>query len=133
VSLNVVVLTGRLGKDPEMKYTPSGVAVTNASIAIDFGFGEDKKTSWVRLTAWKKTAETMAKYCRKGTLIGIQGYLQSKTWNDKNGEKREQMEVIVNSMQLLEPKPRSENEQSQAAKPKDAPAEQEISDDDIPF
>ena len=135
MSLNSVVLTGRPGKDPELKYTKDGTPVTNVSLAVDYGYGDKKQTWWIKLTAWKKTAETLAKYVHKGTLIGVIGYLEQKTWEDQSGQKRESVQVVVQQLQLLEPKPKDHPENEQPA-PAPKPSEAGYVDtesDDIPF
>src|ERR1017187_3347680 len=104
MSLNSVVLTGRTGKDPESKFTPAGKQVVNLSLAVDYGYGDKKKTSWIDLVAWEKTAETFQKFVHKGSLIGIQGYLQQRSWQTDTGDKRSKVEVVVLALQLLEPK-----------------------------
>jgi single-strand DNA-binding protein len=132
MSLNSVALTGRAGKDVELKYTPSGVPVANVSMAVDYGSGENKKTSWIDVVFFKKTAEIAGQYIKKGTLFGVSGYLSARTWEDQSGQKRKTTEVVGANITLLEPKREGD---TPAAKPQTQrrEPEPEISDEDIPF
>lgn len=130
MSLNSVALTGRAGKDAELKYTPNGVPVANVSMAVDYGSGDSKKTSWIDLVFFKKSAEIADQYIKKGTLFGVSGYLQARTWEDKSGQKRKTTEVVGVNIALLEPRREGT---APAAKPQPQGQGQEISDDDIPF
>ena len=81
MSLNTVAISGRLGRDPELKSTNNGNSVANFSVAVDQGFGDQKTTSWVRCVAWQKTAEFVTKFFQKGDMIILSGRLQGRTWN----------------------------------------------------
>lgn len=107
-SMNVVVLVGRLTKDPEIRYTGSQTAVCNFSIAIDDGFGQQKKTHYFDVIAWQKTAETVHKYVQKGHLIGIEGRLTQEVWEDRQtGQKRSAVKVTANTIRLMQPRSNS--------------------------
>lgn len=95
MSLNVVVLQGRLGQDPETRYTSGGKTVTNIGLAVDQGFGEEKTVSWINVTAWQKTAEFVTKYFKKGDAILVQGRLQARTYTDKNEQQKTVLEVVA--------------------------------------
>jgi single-strand DNA-binding protein len=116
---------GRLGRDPEVRNTGSGKSVTNFAIAVDYGFGERKQTSWIPIVAWEKTAELAAQYLVKGSQVAVEGRLQQRTWEDKNGNKQSVLEVVANRLDFLT---KAEKRQPQAEPEYEAPA-----DEDIPF
>lgn len=118
--MNSVNIIGRLGRDPETRYTQGGSAVTNFSIAVDETYKETKTTHWFKIVAWAKTAELVQQYLTKGSLVGITGRLQTRQWEDKQGGKRESVEIVADRVQFLTPK--SENERSQNGQSAD-PAE----------
>ena len=97
---NIVVLTGRLTADPELKTTQSGLSVTSFSIAVDrrFGSGEERQTDFINIVAWRQQAEFVAKYFKKGNLIGIEGSIQTRKYTDKNGNNRTAFEVVANNI-----------------------------------
>lgn len=107
---NLCIFTGRLGADPEVSYTPSGVAVANFTIAVgsswkDRDTGERKEsTQWVRCTAWRKTAELIGEYLHKGSRTLITGKWQTRSWDDKDGKKQYMTECVVDQVQFLDPK-----------------------------
>ena len=112
-SVNKVMLVGRLGKDPEMRFTPSGRAVTNFTMAtdevwIDQNNERQERTEWHRIVTWGKLAENCAKLLSKGRLVYVEGRIQSRSWDDKDGNKRYTTEIIANGMQILSPKDSSE-------------------------
>jgi single-strand DNA-binding protein len=100
MSINISVLTGRLTADVELKTTPSGVSVCSFSLAVDRKYqpqGEERATDFIDCVAWRKTAEFISKYFNKGSMIGIEGEIQTRTYTDKEGKKRKVTEVIVNN------------------------------------
>lgn len=102
---NLVVLTGRLTQDAELKTTPNGVSVASFSIAVDRrGKGEDKQTDFINIVAWRQTAEFITKYFKKGSMIGIEGSIQTRRYQDKDGNNRTAFEVIANNVQFVESK-----------------------------
>jgi single-strand DNA-binding protein len=107
MSVNKVILVGRLGKDPETRYTGSGQAVCNFSMATDETFKDrtgnrQKRTEWHRIVLWGKLAEIAQQYLKKGQLVYIEGRIQSRQWEDKNtSQKRTSFEIIANSMKML--------------------------------
>ena len=108
-SVNKVILIGRLGKDPEMRFTPSGKAVTNFSMATseswkDASGERQEKTEWHRVQMWGPLAEIAAKYLSKGKLVYVEGRLQTREWEDQSGGKRYTTEIIANQMQILSDK-----------------------------
>lgn len=104
--INIVVLKGRIGRDPETTYTPGGVAICKFSMAVPDRFHpKDKtKTIWPRIIAWQKLAEVIQQYCKKGQEIAIQGRLTSSTY-EKNGVKITSWEVVAETMEFCGPPP----------------------------
>jgi len=108
--INKVILIGRLGRDPEVRYTPDGTAVATFSIATsdewsDKSSGEKKeRTEWHRIVAWRKLAEICGEYLSKGRQVYIEGKLQTREWQDKDGNKRTTTEVVASDMQMLGPR-----------------------------
>lgn len=94
--MNKVLLVGRLGRDPELKATPSGSQVCNFSIAVK----DQDSTVWVDCVAWNKAAEALCKFVHKGEQVGIEGRLQVRTW-EKDGQKRSKTEVVVDRLEFL--------------------------------
>ena len=100
--MNKVNLIGRVGSDIELRYTPAGKAVTDVNLAVDDGFGENKKTAWIGVTIWGVTAEVAAKYVRKGDKLGISGRLSQEEWTDKTtGKTQRKTKVTCDEMDLL--------------------------------
>ena len=100
--MNNVNIIGRVGADPEIKYTPSGKAVTEINLAVDDGYGENKKTVWIGVTIWGATAECTLKYVRKGDRLGITGRLSQDEWEDKQtGKTQRKTKVTCQDMHLL--------------------------------
>lgn len=93
--MNVCTFIGRLGRDPDMRYTPNGKAVVAFSLGVNRD-GKKDETDWINFVAWEKTADLIAKYCHKGDLIGVTGSLQQRNFEDKDGNKRTVHEVKVN-------------------------------------
>lgn len=106
-SVNKVILLGNLGKDPELKYTPSGMAVARFAIATNDRFKDKEgnwqdKTEWHNLVAFQRTAEIVGEYLKKGRTVYIEGKLQTSSWDDKeSGQKKYRTEVIVNDLVLI--------------------------------
>ena len=103
---NLVVLTGRLTADPELKTTPNGVSVTSFTLAVNRNYkaGEEQETDFINIVAWRGTAEFISKYFNKGSLIGIEGQIQTRKYQDKNGNNRTAFEVVVNNAHFVESK-----------------------------
>lgn len=103
--LNSVVLIGRLTKDPELRYTPSGKAVANMRLAVDRGTinqqGE-RETDFIDVVVWEKQAETVANYLQKGRLVAVQGRLQIRQYTTQEGQKRERAEVVATTVRFLD-------------------------------
>ena len=103
---NFVILTGRLTSDVELKTTPSGVSVCSFTIAVERRFkqGEERQADFVNIVAWRQTAEFVSKYFSKGSMIGIEGAIQTRKYQDKEGNKRTAFEVVANNAQFVESK-----------------------------
>jgi len=146
--VNKVILVGNLGKDPETRYMPSGGAVTNITVATsetwkDKNTGEPKEqTEWHRVSFFNRLAEVAGEYLKKGSKVYIEGSLQTRKWQDKNGQDRYTTEIKASTMQMLDsrgggsaefapaaPKGTSDNFSSAPAQP----AATDDFDDDIPF
>lgn len=105
--VNKVILVGNLGRDPEMKYTASGAAIANITIATSDSWNDKQtgekveKTEWHRVVAFQRLAEIMGEYLKKGSQVYIEGRLQTRKWQDQNGQDRYTTEVVANDMQML--------------------------------
>lgn len=136
---NLVVLTGRLTADPELKTTPNGISVTSFSIAVNrnYASGEERQTDFINIVAWRRTAEFITKYFKKGSLIGIEGSIQTRRYQDKNGNNRTAFEVVANNVQFVESKrdsaPATESASFSNAGVDDFADLGDASDDDLPF
>lgn len=146
MSVNKVILLGRLGQDPELKYTPGGSPVCNFSLATteswtDKSGQKQEKTEWHRIVVWGKLAELCNQYLAKGRQAFLEGRLQTRSWDDKDGNKRYTTEILASTVQFIGGATASNNQTvdnsySQAAAP--AQEYQIASDasfaaDDIPF
>jgi single-strand DNA-binding protein len=149
-SLNKVMLIGRLGKDPEMRYTPDGSAVANFSLATS-EFWTDKngtrqeRTEWHNIVAWTKLADLAKRYLAKGRQVYIEGRIRTREYDDKDGNKRRITEIIANQMVLLGSRPEGLEAGGPPTAQRGAPptepgfsspsgiSDVEITDDDIPF
>jgi single-strand DNA-binding protein len=106
-SVNKVILIGNLGRDPELRYTQSGQAVANFTLATTERFpardgGErQERTEWHRIVAWGRTAELCAQYLSKGRSVYVEGRLQTREWEDKEGQKRRTTEIVALNVQFL--------------------------------
>ncbi len=137
---NLVVLTGRLTADPELKTTPNGFSVTSFSIAVSrpYRSGEERQSDFINIVAWRQTAEFICKYFRKGNLIGIEGSIQTRRYQDKNGNNRTAFEVVVNNAQFVESKRDSAPDSEPASSYSNAGVNDfadlgDATDDDLPF
>lgn len=104
-SVNKVILIGNLGRDPELRYTPTGSAVCTLNIATTESWNDSgnrqEKTEWHRVVVWNKQAENCAKYLAKGRTVFIEGKLQTRSWDDKDGQKRYSTEIVAQTVQFL--------------------------------
>ncbi len=137
--INKAILVGRLGADPEVRYTPDGSMVTNFRIATDEQWkdksGEKvQKTEWHRIVTFGKLAEICGKYLVKGKLVFVEGRIQTRVWEDKEGNKRSTTEIIASNMQMLDSKGQRGPDASLEEPPLRHPgADGPLPDDDVPF
>lgn len=156
--MNQVLLTGRITKDPELRYTQSGVASCNFTIAVDRQFRDangNKQSDFINCVAWRQQADFMSKYVKKGNMLAVVGTLQVRTYQDQSNQTRYVTEVVLTSVENMQPKAQEQpqqpnyqgynNPQYQAPQqPQQKPQQQaqyqlpqdfnvEVSDDDLPF
>ena len=142
-SVNKVILVGNLGKDIELRYTPGGAAVATLNMATtevwnDKSGQRQEKTEWHRVVLWGKTAETLAEYLLKGRQIYVEGRLQTRQWDDRDGNKRYTTEVRADRVVLLGGRggggsgneSRTSDQEQRVPSPEGPP---ELTEDDIPF
>jgi single-strand DNA-binding protein len=139
-SVNKVILVGNLGRDAELRYTPGGAAVATLNLATtevwnDKSGQRQEKTEWHRVVLWGKQAETLAEYLVKGKQIYAEGRLQTRQWDDKDGNKRYTTEIRGDRIVLLGGGRGAPAARGEAAvdQPAAEPAATELTDDDIPF
>ncbi|MFD1019425.1 single-stranded DNA-binding protein [Thalassobacillus hwangdonensis] len=155
--LNRVVLVGRLTRDPDLRYTPNGVAVANFTIAVNRPFSSqsgDREADFINCVVWRRAAENLANFMKKGSLVGVDGRLQSRSFDNQEGKRVFVTEVVADSVQFLETKgsssqgggqggfqqnqnPQNNNQRNDFKRDED-PFENngepiDISDDDLPF
>lgn len=124
-SVNKIILIGNVGKDPEMRFTPSGKPVTNFSLAINRKYnGSDgelrDETTWFTITAWDKLAETVNQYVSKGQQVYVEGSIKLEEWEGQDGQKHSRLAVTANNVTFLGQK-------------KESAASEDLGPDDIPF
>lgn len=123
--MNVVILIGRLTRDPEMRYTPSGVAVTSFTLAVDRPFTNQKgerEADFIDVVAWRRLAETIGQHLSKGRLVAVHGRLEVSSY-ERDGERRRRWQVVADEVQFLDRKPTEA----------EAPEPEEGEDNDAPF
>ena len=101
MSINTAVIMGRLTADPELKTTSSGLSVLSFSVAVDRNYqkeGEEKAVDFINVVAWRKTAEFVSKYFHKGSMIAVEGSIQTRKYEDKDGNKRTAFEILANTV-----------------------------------
>lgn len=145
MSVNKVILVGNLGADVDLKYTPAGKAVAEMSIATTDKWSKDgqenEKTEWHRVKVWDKLAELCAKYLVKGRSVYVEGRIQNRSFDDKDGNKRYVTEIVASEVQFLgggdknesKPSASSGNGKAKAKFSKKAEPVVEVADDDLPF
>lgn len=144
--LNTAIIMGRLVADPELRTTQSGLSVTSFTVAVDRSYqkaGADRQTDFLDVVAWRQTAEFVSRYFRKGSMIAVEGSIQTRTYEDKNGNKRKAVEIVASNVSFCG----SKAESGTAARQDYAPAapaptystagmgdfEEIAGDDDLPF
>ena len=136
-SVNKAIIVGNLGSDPEVRYTPSGQAVASFSIATREQWtsknGEKgEKTEWHRIVAWARLGEICGEYLHKGSQVYIEGRIQTRSWDDRDGNKRYTTEIVAQTMQMLgSPQKGGQSKSPEERHPTEEPVS--IPEDDIPF
>jgi single-strand DNA-binding protein len=148
--INKVILVGNLGKDPDMKYTASGAAIANITVATSESWNDkqtgekQEKTEWHRVVFFRRLAEIAGEYLRKGSQVYIEGKLQTRKWQDQNGQDRYTTEIVGNEMQMLGSRGGESSSPSQGGSgfrtnppaqqaPAQSKPDNDFADDDIPF
>ena len=126
--LNKCMCIGRLGRDPELKHSSGGTAVVSISLACGWKTKEKEGVEWVRVVAWGQLAEIIGKYLRKGSQVYIEGRMQTREWEDRDGNKHYTTEIVASSMQMLG-NPNNKSPDRKDPGQGEAPAD----DPDIPF
>lgn len=138
MSVNRVILVGRLGKDPELKYTPSGSPVCTLTVATseswtDKSSGQkQEKTEWHRVVLWGRQAENCNKFLKKGSLVYLEGKIQTRSWEDKDGNKKYSTEINANTVNFLSKSSGSSYDNEESPN-EDISTHDDYANDDIPF
>ena len=138
MSVNKVILVGRLGKDPEVRYSNNGNAITNFNLATSRVYKNKQgekvdETEWHRCVSFGRTAEVCGEYLHKGSLIYVEGRLQTRDWEDKDGNKRWTTEIIIDNMRMLGSKNDRDGSSSESSGNPFDKGPSDIPDDDVPF
>ena len=140
-TVNKAIIIGRLGSDPEVRYTPGGAAVANFNVATNWSQKDkdgnwQEMTEWHRVVVWNRLAEVAKEYARKGKRVYIEGRIQTRDWEDKTGQKRYTTEIVASDFQLLDSAGGQQggdySQQPPAAMPS-APDVDKNNEDDVPF
>lgn len=136
--INKAILVGRLGADPEIRYTQDGTMVVNFNMATDLRWKDKNgewvtKTEWHRIVAFRKLAEICSSYLAKGKLIYVEGRIQTRAWEDKDGVKRYTTEIIANDMKMLEAKGTGKAEAGTNGGLPSYDGPETLAEDDVPF
>lgn len=137
--INNVTLVGRLTRDPELKYTPSNIAITTFNLAVNRNFkgvNGEREADFINCMIWRKQAELLAEWCKKGNLVGITGRIQTRSYDNQQGQRVYVTEVVAETFQLLEKRDNSANQsniEEQMPASFGATNPLDISDKDLPF
>ncbi len=140
-TVNKVILVGRLGADPQLRYTPSGKATANFNVATNYVWkdqdgNQQDRTNWHRVTAWGKLAEVMGEWLKKGSYVYLEGRLQTRSYEDTNGVKKWITEVVATDMEMLGKKAEGTGTQAGDESPAESPPEdfsEGGGEEDLPF
>ena len=135
-NLNKVIMGGRITTDPELKTTQSGISVTQFNLAVNRKVkqGEEQKTDFFNVTAWRQTAEFITRYFNKGSSICIVGSLQNNSWTDQNGQKRYKMDILADEVMFVDSRSDSSSLATPAYSSPITPKFEEVkTDEDLPF
>ena len=137
--INNVTLVGRLTRDPELRYTPSNIAITTFNMAVNRNFKNqdgNREADFINCMIWRQQAENFANWCKKGNLVGITGRIQTRSYENQQGQRVYVTEVVADTFQLLEKRDNSANQaniEDQMPASFGATNPLDISDDDMPF
>lgn len=139
--VNKAILIGRLGKDPEVKYTPSGTAIANFTIATSENYKDkegqkQERTEWHRIVVFGKLAEISGEYLAKGKQVYIEGRIQTRSWDDKDGNKRYMTEIVANTVQFLDSggkRAGGEKGEESSHQPSSHSSPGDYAEEDVPF
>ena len=136
--LNNVVLMGRMVADPELRTTPNGVSVTSFCVAVDRNFakqGEERQADFIHIVAWRQTADFVTKLFKKGSMIAVQGSIQTRNYEDKQGNKRTAVEVVADNVSFCGSKNEGGNYQKEASVDATQPTvdDGDVDDSNLPF
>jgi single-strand DNA-binding protein len=139
-SVNKVILIGNLGRDPEIRTTPQGTSLARFSVATttawkDSSGAKQERTEWHDVVAWERLAQICGEYLHKGKMVYVEGSLQTRSWEDQNGQKRYKTEIKASNVVMLSPRDASRAPAPVAAEPREVSevAEAPAYDDDVPF
>lgn len=133
--INNVILVGNLTKDPELRYTPSGVATVRFTVAVKRPFGENE-TDFINCIAWRKTAENLANYQTKGSLVGVEGRIQTGSYEGQDGKRVYTTDVVAENIRFLGSKQKERQEEPQQTDKdpfRQGKSPVEVKEDDLPF
>lgn len=131
--MNKIILIGRLAQDPELRYTAEGVAVAGFALAVDRPFSETKEVDFIKIVAWRKTAENAAEYLKKGNRTAVEGRLQMRKYENKEGENKIVAEVVAEKIEFLESKKETATIKPIPPVPPAKKKPTTVTDDDNPF
>jgi len=140
-TVNKAIIIGRLGADPEIRYTPAGSTVANFNVATnrvwkDKDGNSKEETTWLRVVAWNRLAEIVKEYVKKGHRIYVEGRIQTRSWEDQNGQTRYMTEIVANQIQMLESVGAKPEPVGEAPDTPDIPPPDDMEpapDDSVPF
>lgn len=134
--LNVAILMGRLVADPEIRHTPNDIAVTSFTIAVDRSYvksGAERQADFIDIVAWRATAEFVCKYFRKGQMIAVQGSIQTRSYTDKDGNKRKAFEILAEKVDFADSKQEKKGVADVQYTPESGDFDEMMDDGDLPF
>ena len=108
--MNKVIITGNIAKEIEVKYTQTGKCVSNFTVAVNEGYGDKQKTTFINCVAWEKTAEALGNYCSKGSKVLVEGSLQVRSYDAQDGSKRWVTEILVRNVEFIGSKPKEQQQ-----------------------
>ena len=108
--LNKAILMGRLTADPELRHTQNNTPVTSFTLAVNRSYGKNEQTDFIDVVAWQRTAEFVSQWFHKGMLVAVDGRIQTRTWEDKTGQKRKSVEVVADEVHFAESKKDSQSQ-----------------------